>query len=587
MGDIKVVDALPDLSDKAVLGFDVETTRHDGKDSCPYRDKIVSLQISDGIDVWILRGNYISAIPFLTNPSIKKIAHSAAFDVKFLRHHLGGIEIGNLHDSLLTERLITAGTEVSNGLEAVLARRCGVFTDKTIRDQFTTHTGPFSESQIQYMATDVLHLPEIRRQQLEEVSRAGLGKVLALENSIVPVIAGMELDGVGFDRDLWSQYLVWFEEKKQEIKHRLSNYLDLAYMPSIFGGIDIELNLNSTNQVAQQLTKMGCDLPDTRESTLQSALEDYDSNSAVGRFIADLLEYRGWEKLIGYAYHKHVNPITGNIHCSWNQLGAQTGRFSSSDPNLQNVRRPIEGEPNLRAAFIPDEGEVFIIADYSQQEPRILAQLVGDPKMLEAASNTDMYSSVGEMVYGHKIEKKSTERQQLKVAYLAHYYGAYAKKLAYVLKISLEEAIAFQQRLDSTFTKAAQAGQKRVQFVAQRGYMTSLLGRRCWLPGAVGASKDDMWRFRNQALNGPVQMSASDMSKEAVRCLDQWKRENKYDRVKLRLLEHDELVVSCPESQAEEVLYNVVGAMESASLLICPQVKPEVEAGIKSHWTKV
>lgn len=587
MGDIKVVDALPDLSDKAVLGFDIETTRYDGKNSDPYSDKIVSLQISDGVDTWILRGNYISAIPFLTNTAIKKIAHNAAFDVKFLRHHLGGIEIGNLHDSLLCERLLTAGTDVSNGLEAVLARRCGVFTDKTIRDQFTTHTGQFTEEQLRYQATDVLHLPEIRRQQLEEVSRAGLGKVLALENSIVPVIAEAELDGVGFDRELWAQHLVWFEEKKQEIKQRLSNYLDLAYMPSIFGGIDIELNLNSTNQVAEQLSKLGCVLPDTRENTLQDALEDYDNNSAVGRFIADLLEYRGWEKLIGYAYHKHVNPISGNIHTSWNQTGANTGRLSSSGPNLQNVRHPVEGEPNLRAAFIPDEGEVFIIADYSQQEPRILAQLVGDPKMLEAASNTDVYTSVGEMVYEHKIDKKSEERRRLKIAYLAHWYGAYAKKLAYVLGVSEDEAKAFQTLLNTTFPKAVQAGHQRVQFVAQRGYVTSLLGRRCWLPGAVGASKDDMWRFRNQALNNPVQMSASDMSKVATQRIDQWRKENNYSRVKIRLFEHDEFVVSAPISQAEEALYNVVGAMEQASLYVCPDVKPEIEAGIRPHWTKV
>jgi DNA polymerase-1 len=590
---IQQVNALPDLSHKAELAFDIETTRHDGKNSDPYSDRIVSLQVSDGDNVWVLRNNYQSASPFLTNPDIKKLAHNASFDVKFLKHHLGGIEINNIHDTLLAERLIQSGRDgVSNGLDEVLARRTGVYTDKSVRDQFANHYGDFTEQQLDYMAKDVVYLPKIRQQQLDEIGKAGMGRVLSLENSIVPVVAQMELDGIGFDREMWKEHLIWFEQKKEEIKQRVAEYLDVPSQASLFGGMEIGINLSSTEQVKTQLAELGINLFDTREATLQDTIEyhtttELSNQGNAVRFMRDVLEWRGWEKLIGYAYHTHVNPITGRIHASWNQLAAQTGRFSCSNPNLQQVRRPVEGEPNLRAAFIPDYGEVLVIADYSQQEPRVLAQLVGDPAMLRAASETDMYTALGEPVYNRKITKKDAERQRLKIGLLAYFYGAYAKKLAYVLGVSFEEAQAFVSRLDTAFPKAIQNGKQRVQFVAQRGYMTSLMGRRCWLLGAVGASQDEMWRYRNQALNGPVQMSSADITKLAMQLFYTWTKENGYDRVRIRMAIHDELVVSCPETQADEVLYNLKAAMETAMSMICPDVRPEVEAGIKPHWTKV
>lgn len=593
MTNIYQVDALPDLSDKSELAFDIETTRHDGKNSDPYRDRIVSLQVSDGNNVWVQRSNYMSASPFLTNPNIKKLAHNAEFDVKFLKHHLGGIEIENIHDTLLAERLIQSGKEgVGNGLDDVLARRVGVMTDKSIRDQFASHRGDFTEQQLEYMATDVVYLSEIRRQQLDEIGKAGMGRVLGLENSVVPIVAQMELDGVGFNRDLWKENLVWLENKKHDIKKHVASYLNIPSQVSLFDdSVEIGLNLNSTEQIKRTLNSMGIPIISTGEAIVQDTVDWCMENDPIKydtqiRFMLDVLEWRGFEKLIGYAYHTHINPITGNIHTSWNQLAAQTGRFSSSVPNLQQVRRPVEGEPNFRAMFIPDDGDVFVIADYSQQEPRVLAQLVGDPAMLKAASETDMYTAMGEPVYNRRITKKDPERTQLKIAVLAYFYGAYAKKLAYVLGVPLSEAEDFVNRLNAAFPKAIQNGLQRVQFVVQRGYMSSLYGRRCWLLGAMGATKDDMWRYRNQALNGPVQMTSADITKLAMQLFYRWTKENGYDRVRIRLQVHDEIVASCPAHQAEEVQYNLVAAMAMAMETICPDVKAEIESHIDTCWSK-
>jgi DNA polymerase-1 len=197
-----------------------------------------------------------------------------------------------------------------------------------------------------------------------------------------------------------------------------------------------------------------------------------------------------------------------------------------------------------------------------------------------------MYTAMGEPVYNRKITKKDTERTRLKIAVLAYFYGAYAKKLAYVLGVPLAEAEDFVNRLNTAFPKAIQNGLQRVQFVVQRGYMNSLYGRRCWLLGAMGASKDDMWRFRNQALNGPVQMSSADITKLAMSLFYKWTKENGYDRVRIRLQVHDEIVASCPASQAEEVQYNLVAAMALAMETVCPSVRAEIESHVDSCWSK-
>lgn len=587
--EILEVDSFP-VIESSEIALDIETTRNHGKDSDPYRDRIVSLQVSDGKKTWIMRNNFISAASMLINPDIKKIGQNLSFDLRFLKHQLGGIEITNVHDTLLAERLLTSGIkEVSNGLDAILSRRVGVYTDKTIRDQFSQHSGGFTREQLEYMAKDVLYLPEIRRQQLEEIGKAGMGRVLALENAVVPVVVQMGLDGVGFNRELWTEHLAWFEQKKVEIKHRVVSYLpDAMFVQNLFDDdIDIGLNLSSTEQVRAALAKLGLHLPDTREATLQMMLETIDipQDSPAFRLIRDVLEWRGWEKLIGYGYHDHINPITGKIHASWNQLAAQTGRFSCSDPNLQQVKRPEKGEPNLRAAFVPDEGRMFVICDFGQQEPRILAQISGDERMIQAANATDMYTAVGPTVYNREITKKDGERQRLKIGMLGHFYGAYPKKLARVLGISIEEATQFKALLNGAFPKAARWGDNQEQNIVQRGYMVSMLGRRCWIREALGAKKDDAWHFANQARNGPIQMTAADIGKEAMRRFYRWTIDNNYD-AHISLAVHDELVVSCLAHQAEEVKYSLVGAMQSAMEEICPDVRAEVEPLIAPVWSK-
>lgn len=585
--DIQPVSTLPPL-ECACVGVDIETDG--GVNSDPYRHRMVSLQVSDGQSVWILRDNYASAIPVLVNPEVLKIGHGLSFDLKFLNHGLG-IETVTVYDTLMAERIITTGTGIGNGLDDVLARRLGVLVDKTIRSQFANHRGEFTSEQLDYMARDVLYLLSLREQQLADIGKAGMGRVLALENSLVPIVAQMELDGVGFDRDLWNSHVGWMEERLEDIKKRVASYLGLTTLTTLFGTTEIELNLSSPDQVRVKLNSLleeqKLSLNSTKEEVLDEIKAKIPDACLAGRFISDLLEWRGWQKLITSGYDQYVNSVTGKIHTNWNQIQADTGRLSSSGPNLQNVRKPTQQEPNFRHLFPPDPGYVYAVADYSQQEIRVLAEASGDPDLIRAANDHDVYSSVGEIVYKKPTPKGSVERDRVKVGVLGDVFGSGPKNLARQLRVSIEEAMEVQRELRAGLPATYRWLEAQGQFMAQRGYAKSLLGRRRYVPGAVGASQDMFWHYRNIARNMPVQGTAADITKEAMVRYTCWAKEHGYRDARIVLTEHDELVVQVRRDQADMVLPQVVGAMESAMEDLCPRIKAGVDAAILERWDKV
>src|SRR5574341_597224 len=243
---IEQVKALPPIN-ASIVGVDIETSfdlKGEEDSANPYTDRMLSIQVSDGETVWILEDNFMSAVSVLANPEVKKVGQGFAYDLKFLRHNLG-INIENIHDTLMAERVLHAGQIMPHGLDAILSRRCGVFVDKSIRDQFANHEGQFTEQQLEYMATDVFYLPKIREMQLQDASLRGLGRVIALENETVPVTADMILRGICFDHELWDSSVVWIKEKKEEIKLRIAEYAGVPYTPNLFGGVELGINLSS------------------------------------------------------------------------------------------------------------------------------------------------------------------------------------------------------------------------------------------------------------------------------------------------------------------------------------------------------
>lgn len=579
---IHQVNALPSW-DTPIAAVDIETTVLYGSDADPFRDRIISIQVSDGENDYILRDNYSSVIPMLVNPEIKKLGHGLSFDLRFLNHQLG-IETFNVHDTLIIERVLTAGDNTrGNGLGEVLARRCGVFSDKTIRDQFKNHVGPMTQQQIEYAAMDVHHLLNIYQQQVKEISNFGMGKIMALENALVPVVVQMELMGVAFDRELWNKCVSWVEQKIDLVKTRTADLLELQKQYSLLGGLSIPLNMNSGDQVLDQLRKLGYILLDTNETTLQDFLVTVTSDSVVGQFVECVLEYRGLEKLKNADYPKYINPTTGKIHSSFNQVQARTGRFSSSNPNLQNVRHPTEGEPNFREPFMAYPGYTLLGADFSTQEPKIMAQISGDENMRKASNSTDMYSALGSIAYGEEITKKDPRRQMLKITLLGDAYGSGVNNTARQLGASVEVAQNIRAELRKSFPGFYKWAQNQKYFAAQNGYVKTIWGRRNWVLGAKGASSDDLNRYERIAVNSPIQGSAADITKLAMVKLADRLRERALVAT-FCLQVHDEIVLQCPDEQIEDTRTFLETSMLDAMQEICPDVMPKVDSYTNKRW---
>lgn len=587
--NIQQVDHLP-LIESQVVGIDIETTQHhklagdktEAK-SDPYRDRIVSVQVFDGTTCWILSKNYQSVIPLLINPDIKKIAQNASFEWKFFKHHLG-VGMVNIYDTLLAERILNAGLKRGNDLGAILMKYCGVYKDTATRDQFAQHTGTFTEQQLDYMAKDVLYLPKIREAQAKQMGQLGMGAVLKLENSIVSVISQMELDGINLDTELWESNVRWIRAKTKQMYATFGEYLDVPKAQSLFDDeVSLYLNLDSPDQVLKLLHKMGCKVENTNEKTLEAALGTLGDNPLAFRFINDLLEWRGWKKLLDSSYPAYVNPITHRIHTSWNQIQAATGRVSSSDPNLQNVRAPTEGEPNFREPFISDVGMSFVGGDFAQQEISIWSELSGDERLREACSKTDVHSEMATIAYGRPITKKDPERQFVKVAVFGDMFGRGLGALAVQLG-SYDKAKEFKNMLKRTFSKGYVYLEAQGVQALQKGYVTTALGRRrFWEPTS---DSEKQAATRRAAQNMPIQGTAADVTKMAILKYDQWAKKRGYDEARLVLMVHDELIVQCPDSQAEEVKIGLETAMHDAFVEICPSVQGRADAHISKCWTK-
>lgn len=634
------------------LGIDIETTTRiekvkgkKTKVSDPFRDKILSVTVSDGMSSWYLTQDYSSLIPLFIDPANTLIIHNAVFDLSFLIHNLGVVPTAKIWDTMLIERLMHAGDDsYRHGLQDVMARRYGIILDKSTRDQFADHDGiNFTDEQIEYMEQDVLHLPRLYRDQLAELggklinplvedSEPCLAVIAWLEMAVLPVTIDMTLAGVSFDIDRYNTSIVLVENHLQHLEEKFANvylpdfwhdvekkvvepYTELnkkgkevvkkrryvvtvkerKYVEEVEGGYKLrDKTLTSPAKVLSMLRDLKIYTNPKVKTTAAPFLTEYFYDNP---FVKNLLEHRMWEKMLGWGYPKYVNPVTGRIHPKWNQLARddaggekdapETGRYSCADPNLQNVPRPNEQEhlPNMRMCFVPRKGYVFIVADYNQQEPRTLAQLSKDPAMIKAAKDIDIYNSLGVPVYGRPVKKGDPERQTLKVAVLADVYGVGARKLALGLGVTEDAAKAIKAQLRRAFPVAYKWGDQQLYRLKNKGYIETRWGRRRYVPEIKYADQDTMWKFGNQARNTPVQGTSADFGKLAMYFVYTRMYEAGLDG-RIVMVIHDEIVVEAREDQAVMIKELVDKAMLDAMREVCPDVEPGVESDIVPYWSK-
>ena len=428
-----------------------------------------------------------------------------------------------------------------------------------------------------YAAEDAditLRLYNVLKPRLKE---AGVEQLFYdIEMPLVPVLADMETTGVRLDTEALAETSKVLTERMKQIER---NIYELA---------GHEFNIASPKQVGEVLfgemkivekpkkTKTG------QYVTSEEVLQQLRSKAPI---VADILEHRGLKKLLGTyvdALPKLINPRTGHIHTSFNQAVTATGRLSSSDPNLQNI--PVRGEDGkeIRKCFIPEPGELFFSADYSQIELRVMAHLSGDKNMIEAfREGYDIHAATAARIYKEKIEDVSRDqRTKAKRANFGIIYGITVFGLAERLEISRDEAKQLIDGYFETFPDVHAYMEKAKELAREHGYAETFFHRRRYLPDITSHNATVRNFAERNAINAPIQGSAADIIKIAmVKIYDRFRKEGIRSRMILQV--HDELNFSVIPEEKEKVERIVLEEMQNAYPLQVPLV---ADSGWGKNW---
>jgi DNA polymerase-1 len=399
-----------------------------------------------------------------------------------------------------------------------------------------------------------------------------------LENIEIPlihVLAEIEWTGISID-------LPWFHSLKDRFRRERQKVEQ-----QIYAAAGTEFNINSNLQLREILfTRLGLPVlkkTSTGPSTDASVLQEL---ADAGHTIPGLLmEYRELSKLENTyldALPAMVNPHTGRLHTSFNQTVAATGRLSSSDPNLQNIPIRRELGRDIRRGFIPRSGWTLLAADYSQIELRLLAHLSNDPAFVEAfKAGGDIHRQTAAIIFDVPVDQVTSEmRARAKTINFATIYGQGAHALSRQLKIEHAEAKEFILRYFERFRGIRQYLDSMVDFAREHGYVTTIFGRRRYIPELRERNFNIRAFGERTAANSPIQGSAADLIKIAMIRIDDALREGKHE-ARMLLQVHDELVFEVPPDEMDSVKTLVKQEMENAAQLSVPLV---VDIGSGANW---
>jgi DNA polymerase-1 len=522
--------------------------------------------------------------PLLQDPDLPKYAHNANYDLTVLAEH--DLEAKPVTcDTMIAEWLMNPGSH-SLGLKSLAWSRLGVEMtpiEKLIgsgRKQITMDRVPVDKA-APYACADVDMTLRLAHQLVPELREKELWSLFSdVEMPLVPVIVDMQRAGVKLDVKALQAMSRQLNERLGELQEEIEGYVGHA------------ININSTQQLSVALfDEMGLALPWMRRgasghySTAADVLEKLREKHPV---VALILEHRQLSKLKGTyvdTLPELVNTRTGRVHTSYNQAGSVTGRFSSSNPNLQNIPIRTDIGREIRGAFVAEQGCLLLAADYSQVELRVLAHISQDPAMLAAfARGEDIHASTAAAIYGVPLaEVTQAQRRVAKMTNFAISYGVTGYGLSERTELSPEEAEAFIQTYFKTYPKIKEYIDQTRKSARERGYVETLLGRRRYFPELSTKSRvhynvrEAAYRM---AINAPIQGTAADILKVAMNRL--W-RELRARGLRSRMIlqVHDELVLEAPEAELDEVAPLVVDTMEGAYQLDAPL---KVDAKVGKNW---
>lgn len=643
---ISAEEALELLAPLSVVELDTETMGLD-----PYTKELLTVQLGcaefqvvidcTSVDIHLFK-------EYMENPQRMFLGWNIKFDLKFLYHQR--IIPLRVYDGYLAEKLLWLGYPAGMhemSLKAASINYLGVDMDKSVRGKII-QTG-LTEDVIVYAAGDVSYLGKIRDKQLIELEKKGLLKAIDFENEFVKCLAYIEYCGAKLDVDKWKikmatdlnnleKYEAELNEWVEESEYS-SKYCSVNIQGDLFNGFDTKprchINWTSSQQVIPLFEELGLNLKvldkKTKHYKKSVDIKVVEPQASKSPLIPIYIKYKKAAIIVntfGQKFLNLINPVTGRIHANFNQLGTDTGRLSSTEPNLQNLPHDAQ----TRACFVSDKGSRWISADYSGQESYLMASMANDEAMLDELINGsgDLHSLTAKMVFQQiprdmplKDIKKNFKdlRQEAKGYEFCFNYGGQDSTLIRNYGLDAKRAKEIYENYMSGF-----AGLKRYQDfrrvdVMRKGYilLSKITGHKAYiydydeLKMQMEKQDDpDFWAYyremkqenpecdtvqgvrrlarrkaesEKQSINYPIQAAGALCFKLASIKLFNWLLKNGLlFRVKYCIPVHDEINLEAPDEISEEVADILVKCMVSAGKPFCTRAHLGADVEIGDHW---
>ena len=518
--------------------------------------------------------------PFFEKKEILKIAHNLKFDYKVLKHY--GVEVeGAIFDTMIAHYLLNPdGRHGMDYLSEIYLNYKPVSIESLIgkkgKNQGTLRDVSLEE-QTSYAAEDAdvtfqlyeIFAPQLKKEGVEDL-------FYHIEMPLMRVLAKMEFAGISLDEN-------WLIQESKDLENDLKNL-----ETKIFELCGEEFNMNSPKQLGEILfEKLKLDPKAKKTKTGQYATSEdiLQKLASKHEIIQYILEYRTYQKLKSTyvdALPNQIDKDTKRVHTNFSQTTAATGRLASLNPNLQNIPiRTLRGQ-QIRGAFVADEGNKLISADYSQIELRLIAEISGEENMIKAFQNgEDIHASTAAKLFKIPIEEVTkTQRSQAKTVNFGIIYGQGAFALAEQTGLSRTEA---KQLIDSyyeTYPKLKEFMAEQVAKARKLGYVETILGRKRHLQDINSNNFVVKGHAERNAVNAPIQGSAADIIKLAMIKIQEV-LEQEHLKTKMLLQVHDELVFEAPENEVETAKKLIKENMENAYKTEVPLL---VEVGVGENW---
>ena len=516
--------------------------------------------------------------PLLEDQALAKSAHNANFDLMVLANY--GINPQNVDfDTMVAAHLLSRNQLGLKNLSLdLLGVEMKLITELIGRgSRQKTFDQVAIEDATPYAAADADMTARLRAKLEPQIEQQNLNGLMSdIEIPLQPVLVQMQRQGIKVDEGMLHEMARGLNEQMHQTQMEL------------YQSIGHEVNINSPQQLSDLLfNEIG--LPKTKRtktgySTDANSLENLKGLHPVVDLILDYRQISKLKSTYVDTLPELINPVTGRIHTSYNQVGSATGRMSSSDPNLQNIPVRTELGRQVRRAFIAEEAPDWVLfsADYSQIELRVLAHLSQDPELLEAfRRGEDIHASTASLMNDVPINKVTSDQRRIaKVLNFGVIYGLSAHGISQQTEFSREDGARFIETYFNKYPAIAGYLDEVKARTRETQFVETLCGRRRYMPDINSSSFNVRNAAERMAINMPIQGTAADIMKLAmIRVHDRLSRENL--RAKMLLQVHDELVFEVPRAEMDDLQALVFDEMPAAMDL---DVTLKVEAKWGTSW---